>query len=181
MRESTSFLLGNYPSTAMIFKMISPLLVFSLLHASTSVLEIATFQREGNTVQLQCREEQFNGQPPTQLRNVSLFLFNSTGQSVTSLLVENNIDYDFDARGVLSFEVQQSIEGYYYCSRNKSAGFPDDEDDYRTILGKCFWMMDCISLNSVATLQTALFRPAEVSNVKIMSIIYNNAMYLHNL
>jgi hypothetical protein len=34
----------------------------------------------------------------------------------------------------LSFEVQQNIEGYYYCSRDKSAGFPDDEDDYRTIL-----------------------------------------------
>jgi hypothetical protein len=118
----------------MIFKMISPLLVFSLLHASTSVLEIVTFQREGNTVQLQCREEQFNGQPPTELHNVSLLLFNSTGQSVTSLLVENNIDYDFDSRGILSFEVQQDIEGYYYCSRDKSAGLPDDEDDYETIL-----------------------------------------------
>ena len=118
--------------------LVSILLVHSGTATGTSVLEIKSYTQDNN-VKLQCRENQFNGQASKVLRNESLFLFNSTGQSVTLLLKENRIHYEFDrdSRGVLSFEVQQNIEGYYYCSRDKSAGLPDDEDDYRTILGKC--------------------------------------------
>ena len=120
-----------------------------LVHAvtGTSVLEIETFKlADTNTVELQCRENHFDGNPPAILRDVRLFLFNSTGQSVTSLLEDNGIRYDFDSNseGKLSFEVQQSIEGYYYCSRSMSAGLPDDEDDYRTILGKS--IAKCIAI-----------------------------------
>ena len=114
------------------------LFVFCLLHAATctSVLNITSLLRRGNKVRLMCVEEHFNGQPPTELRNVSLFLFNATGQSVTSLLRDNGISYGFDSSsGILSFEVQQNIEGYYYCSRDMSAGLPHPSD-YKTILGK---------------------------------------------
>ena len=116
---------------------ISLLVGLGLLNASPSVLEITSFPRQGNTVYLQCRENHFNGEPSAILRDVTLFLFNSTGQSVTSLFEENAIRYDFDSNSErkLRFEVQQSIEGYYYCSRNMSAGLPDD---YKTILGKFF-------------------------------------------
>ena len=118
----------------------SLILAFILLvHAVTgiSVLEIETFKlTDTNAVELQCRENHFDDNPPTILRDVRLFLFNSTGQSVTSLLEDNGIRYDFDSnsQGRLSFKVRQSIEGYYYCG-NMSAGLPDDEDDYKTILG----------------------------------------------
>ena len=90
--------------------------------------------RTGNTVQLQCRERFFDDMPAATLRELDLFLFNSSGQSVTSLLDTNGINYDFDrdGEGKLSFDVQQNIEGYYYCSRNMSAGLPDE---YITILG----------------------------------------------
>ena len=116
---------------------ISLLVVFNLLYAGDSVLEIISHGRHGNTVSLQCRENHFNGEPLTVLRNVSLFLFNSTGRLVTSLLEENHIrpDFDLDSDGKLNFDVQQNIEGYYYCSRDMSAGVPSD---YETILGKCF-------------------------------------------
>ena len=123
----------------MTFKNIIRLNLLLLLHTatSTSKLEIRTYTRTGNTVQLQCREKLFNGNPPVDLLELGLFLFNSTRQSVSSLLDANGIDYDFDRDrdAILSFEVQQNIEGYYYCSRNMSSGLPDDEDDYETILG----------------------------------------------
>ena len=123
----------------MTFKNIIRLSLLLLLHTATSTtkLEIRAFMRTGNNVQLQCRESFFNGDPPADLLELDLFHFNSTRQSVSSLLDANGIDYDFDRdrEGILSFEVQQNIEGYYYCSRNISSGLPDDEDDYETILG----------------------------------------------
>ena len=120
-----------------------------LVHAATSVsvLEIKLFKRAGNTVEMRCERNNFDNEPDI-LHDVSLFLFNSTGTSVTSLLEDNGIRYDFDSNsdGKLSFEIQQSIEGYYYCSRNMSAGLPDD---YRTILGKsiakCIAIISCLS------------------------------------
>ena len=127
------------------------LFVFCLLHAATctSVLNITSLLRRGNNVRLMCVEEHFNGQLPTEVRNVSLFLFNATGQSVTSLFRDNGISHDFDSSsGILSFEVQQSIEGYYYCSRNMLAGLPH-RGDYKTILGKC-----CSCLSSKPALHT---------------------------
>ena len=132
--------LGNYPSTVMAFKNIIIRLNLLLLlrtASSTSKLEIRAFMRTGNNVQLQCRERHFNDNPATDLLELGLFYFNSTRQSVSSLLDANGINYDFDSDrdGILSFEVHQSIEGYYYCSRNMSSGLPDDEDDYITILG----------------------------------------------
>ena len=63
------------------------------------------------------------------------FLFNETGQRVISLLEAEDIDYRFneDDNGELRFEMQQRLEGYYYCGSDQSAGLPNT---YKTLLGK---------------------------------------------
>ena len=115
------------------------LIIIAIVPANMAVskLQIREFDPEGDTIGLECREDFFNGQIPTTLHDINLFLYNETGGRVVSLLVSEGITYEFDseADGQLRFEVQQSIEGYYYCSRNASEGLPSPTN-YKTLLGK---------------------------------------------
>ena len=89
------------------------------------------------TTNLRCQEYFFNLETKTLLRNESLFLFNDTSQYVVTLLEDNNVQHAFDdSDGTLGFNARQDIEGYYYCSRDMSAGVPDNENLYTTVLGK---------------------------------------------
>ena len=112
------------------------LIIIAIVPANMAVseLQIREFDPEGG---LECREDFFNGQIPTTLHDINLFLYNETGGRVVSLLDNEGITYEFDveADGLLRFEVQQSIEGYYYCSRNPSEGLPSPTN-YKTLLGK---------------------------------------------
>ena len=116
------------------------LIIAATLAASqpNSRLEIEEVSGEEYTTNLRCQEDFFNVQPKTLLHNISLFLYNDTSQLVVTLLEENNVQYYFDdnSDGTLRFNARQDIEGYYYCSRDMSAGVPDDEDLYKTVLGK---------------------------------------------
>ena len=105
---------------------------------ANSRLEIEEVSGEEYTTNLRCQENFFNLQPKTLLHNISLFLYNDTSQLVVTLLEENNVRYEFDdnSDGTLRFDARQKIEGYYYCSRDMSAGVPDDEDLFKTVLGK---------------------------------------------
>lgn len=128
----------NYPPNEMAPKNALVLLLALLIvrTLANSRLEIRCYRREGNNVRLVCQENLLNGQRIT-LADVGLFFFNSTGEAVTTLLDDNDIHPDFDsATGILSFHVKQEIEGFYYCTRNSSAGIPSI---YKTILGKRFF------------------------------------------
>lgn len=122
--------------------------------------KLKIIQYEGNTIGLQCREDCFDGQEEI-LYDEDLLLFNATGQRVTSLFDEKEISFTFEIDGQLRFEVLQSIEGYYYCSRNASEGLPDPTD-YITLLGKSCKCLLYIDLSRIMQLvrQVALYPPA---------------------
>lgn len=113
--------------------LVHSLLLCILISRSNCELRITTYTREGNNVRLQCREH-LNGDVST-VYDKNLFLFNETGQRVISLLEAEDIDYRFneDDNGELRFEMQQRLEGYYYCGSDQSAGLPNT---YKTLLGK---------------------------------------------
>lgn len=59
-------------------------------------------------------------------------LFNDTRESVTSLLEREGISYEFSDDGVFSFDIEQRVEGRYFC-RNDEGGVSDPG---KTLLGK---------------------------------------------
>ena len=123
-----------------IMKSTALLIIAATLAASqaNSRLEIEEISGEEFTTNLRCRENVFDLEP-TLLHNISLFLrYNGTSRQVVTLFGDNNVQYEFDdnSDGTLRFDARQDIEGYYYCSRNISAGVPSDEDLFKTVVGK---------------------------------------------
>ena len=121
-------------------KSTSLLIIVATLATSqaNSRLEIEEVSGVEYTTNLRCGENFFNAEPNTLLHNESFFLYNDTSQLVVTLLEDNDVQYVFDdnSDGTLRFNARQDIEGYYYCSRDMSAGVPDNEDLYTTVLGK---------------------------------------------
>ena len=85
---------------------------------------VAHTRPEGsNFIRLECRETFQNGSRATVL-NTQLLLFNETGEYVTSLLDREGVTHEFSELGIFSFDIDQRIEGCYYCSRDPGAGIP---------------------------------------------------------
>ena len=112
-------------------------LIFAVLSADAVVycqlLQVRMQSREpdSNSIGLECRETFVNGTVIT-TTDIELFLYNDEGQQVKSLLGSHAIVLEF-TDGVLTFDIEQDIEGCYYCSRDPSAGVPAS---FRTILGE---------------------------------------------
>ncbi|CAI8057726.1 hypothetical protein GBAR_LOCUS31444 [Geodia barretti] len=99
-------------------------LSFAVVVCGQLVQIVAHTRLEGsNFIQLECRETFQNGSRATVL-NTQLLLFNETGEYVTSLLDREGVTHEFSERGIFSFDIDQRIEGYYYCSRDPGAGIP---------------------------------------------------------
>lgn len=106
-----------------------------LVVAAGELVEVVQLTRPfgTNTIQLQCRETFLNGTTTT-ANDVELFRFNHTGQRVVSLLESKAIAFQFSTdTGILTFDIQQDIEGAYYCSRDPVAGIPSS---HVTLVGK---------------------------------------------
>jgi hypothetical protein len=99
-------------------------LSFAVVVCGQLVQIVAHTRLEGsNFIQLECRETFQNGSRATVL-NTQLLLFNETGEYVTSLLDREGVTHEFSERGIFSFDIDQRIEGCYYCSRDPGAGIP---------------------------------------------------------
>ena len=86
---------------------------------------------DSNTIRAECKEYQLEG-IKTPLTEIGLFRCNQS--QVQSLLDREDIMYEFSDEGLLTFEIQQDIEGYYYCGRDSSAEVPDNAKE---ILCEC--------------------------------------------
>ena len=83
-------------------------------------VRIQDYTRSGNTVRFDCREDTPTGDV-LMVTDPTRFFLNSSARVVTTLLEERNIDYNFDpTTKVFSFDVQQDLEGCYYCGNSTS-------------------------------------------------------------
>ena len=112
------------------------LLLIAVLSVNINVnfgkLELVLREREedSNTIRAECEEYQLDG-TKTILTDIGLFRCNQS--QVQSLLDREDIMYEF-SDGLLTFEIQQDIEGYYYCGQDSSA---EVSDNAKEILCEC--------------------------------------------
>ena len=105
-------------------RVLFPLLVLLTMANCWLVID---FKRTGNTLDLRCSEMSQEGIPNV-LTDPNLFHCN-TSLVVTTFLDTMGITFVFET-GYLKFEVQQDVEGYYFCARD------EDISSKLTILGK---------------------------------------------
>ena len=106
------------------------LTAFFLWYAQGIGVEIQERTRSGNTIRFVCRE----GLLDDTFHDVTnpIFYLNSAQLVLTTLLEERNIAYEYDsASGEFSFNIQQDLEGCYYCGNSTALS-----NTCRTIVSK---------------------------------------------
>lgn len=94
-------------------------------------VEIREFTRTGNTVSFDCREVSVSNAIRT-ITDPMRFYLNSSSLAVATLLEERDIDYHYNSESeIFSFDVQQDLEGCYYCGNSTSLSY-----NCITIVGK---------------------------------------------